>query len=49
MIHKTKLKCLINPILRTLQFYTDRPYVIVSLFENQEFKKYRFMKMRYSK
>jgi len=28
--HKTRLKCIVNPILRKLQFWTDRPYVIAS-------------------
>lgn len=47
MIHKTKLKCIINPILRGLQFYTWEPYVIVSIFENNKFIKYGIMKMKY--
>ena len=31
VVHKTLLKCILNPILRKLQFYTDRPYVIASI------------------
>jgi len=30
--HKTKLKCFVNPILRKIQFFTDRPWVIASQF-----------------
>ncbi len=45
--HKTKLKCIINPILRLIQFYTDDPYVIVSIFENDKFTKYIVKKMKY--
>lgn len=29
--HRTRLKCIINPILRFLQFWTDKPYVIASM------------------
>lgn len=30
-VHRTPLKVAINPILRTIQFWTDCPYVIVSI------------------
>jgi hypothetical protein len=30
--HKTKLKRFVNPILRKIQFFTDRPWVIASQF-----------------
>lgn len=29
-LHKTWFKCFFNPILRRIQFWTDRPYVIYS-------------------
>jgi len=28
--HKTKLKCFVNPILRKIQFWTMKPFVIAS-------------------
>ena len=31
VVHKTLLKCVINPILRIVQFYSDYPYVISSI------------------
>lgn len=32
-MHKTRLKLIVNPILRRLQFWTDIPYVIASTTE----------------
>lgn len=29
-LHRTPLKCILNPILRKVQFWTDHPYVIYS-------------------
>jgi len=29
--HKTKLKLIVNPVLRKLQFWTNKPYVICSI------------------
>ena len=29
-LHRTPLKVVVNPILRKLQFFTNRPFVIVS-------------------
>jgi len=50
-MHKTPLKCLINPILRFIQFYTDKPFVIYSECEkNNEkwhFIKYGFGRVKY--
>ena len=34
-IHKTRLKVTINPVLRFIQFWTNKPFVIIS---NCEFK-----------
>lgn len=31
--HRTTLKCIINPVLRALQFWNRRPYVIASITE----------------
>lgn len=51
--HKTKLKCFINPILRKIQFFTMKPFVISSKFEkiNGEwfFLGYGFQRVRYYK
>lgn len=47
--HKTKLKLFINPMLRKLQFFTNKPYVIASYFENNKFIKYQFKRVRYFK
>ena len=44
MIHSTRLKRIINPILRKIQFWTFRPYVIVSIFEKDENKNFIFKK-----
>lgn len=48
--HKTKLKCTINPILRKIQFFTDKPWVIASLveFKNKKpvFLGYRLRKLK---
>lgn len=46
-IHRPKLKLIINPILRKLQFFTKRPFVIDSIvaFDDNgapEFIKYGF-------
>lgn len=32
-MHRTPLKCFVNPILRKLQFWTDKPFVIYSKVE----------------
>ena len=47
--HKTLLKCTINPILRILQFWTDRPYVIYSNFdiEKDKFLGYGFGRIKH--
>lgn len=50
-MHKTPLKCFVNPILRFIQFYTDKPFVIYSECEkNNEkwhFIKYGFGRVKY--
>jgi len=39
VIHRHPLKLLVNPVLRKLQFFTDRPWVIASeMDENLEFQ-----------
>lgn len=47
--HKHPIKLIINPILRKLQFFTNRPYVITSLFnENRtKFIRFGFSRVRY--
>ena len=40
-MHRTPLKCFINPILRKIQFWTDKPFVIYS---NTEFFEMNFVK-----
>ena len=50
--HKTPLKMILNPILRFIQFYSNKPYVITSnaeLVENSHprFKTYTFIKVQY--
>ena len=51
--HISYLKLILNPVLRLLQFYTDKPYVISSIVEFNapheipEFKKYSFSKVQY--
>lgn len=47
--HKTPLKLFLNPILRKLQWFTNRPYVIASYIENGEFVEYKFKRVRYFK
>lgn len=52
-MHRTYLKRFINPLLRFIQFYTDKPYVIYSICEkNNEkwhFIKYGFGRIKYLK
>lgn len=45
--HRTLLKVVFNPILRWIQFWTDRPYVITSIFENAKFKNYTVTRVKY--
>lgn len=44
--HRTPLKCIVNPILRRIQFWTDRPWVITSLMKEVDdrltFVRYEF-------
>lgn len=56
--HKSKIKLVINPILRRIQFWTMTPYVISSVcnlvkkFPNYylyEFIEYKFQRVRYEK
>lgn len=34
-VHRSTLKVLLNPVLRLLQSYTNKPYVIASVFDNK--------------
>lgn len=52
--HVTTLKCIVNPILRKIQFFTNKPFVIASICEFKkdsapEFKKYTFTRVEYKK
>lgn len=50
-MHRTPLKCVINPILRFIQFWTNKPFVIYSECEKidgkQHFIKYGFGRIEY--
>lgn len=52
-MHRTPLKLVINPILRFIQFWTMKPYVISSItkFDNDKphFIKYGFSRVEYIK
>lgn len=51
MVHKTLLKCIVNPILRKIQWWTNKPYVITSVgkvIDNKfVFESYIFKRMQY--
>lgn len=52
VVHKTLLKCIINPILRIIQFYSDYPYVISSISKccpvnGWYFLGYKFNRVKY--
>lgn len=57
--HRTPIKCIINPILRAIQFWTSKPYVICSICDYKEcdvthdsvpfFVKYSLMRVEYIK
>ena len=46
--HCSPIKVIINPILRILQFYTDQPYVIVSIVNLCESSHPRFIRYYFS-
>lgn len=52
-MHKSPLKLVLNPILRKIQWFTDRPYVIVSQTEfiddKPNFIKYGIKRVYYIK
>ena len=52
-IHRHPLKVLINPILRLIQWRTDKPYVIASDTEfvggTPNFIKFTFCRVKYNK
>lgn len=41
-MHRPLLKVIVNPVLRKLQFWTDRPWVITSICDRDESGKYYF-------
>ena len=50
MRHRSPLKCTVNPVLRFIQFWTNKPYVISSVcgkcpVNGYYFIKYRFMRV----
>lgn len=47
--HRTKVKCIINPILRKIQFFTNKPYVIASVTDHGYFLYYKIMRVLYIK
>lgn len=51
--HRPPFKVILNPILRFLQFWTDRPYVIATMAtrtkHNFIFKGYKLSRVRYDK
>ncbi len=47
MTHRTKLKCIVNPILRFIQYNSDEPYVITSKFKDGVFLGYSFQRVKY--
>lgn len=51
-MHRSPIKLLINPCLRKIQFWTNRPYVIASntKFVNStpHFINYEFVRIKYS-
>lgn len=49
-VHKTRLKLIINPLLRKIQYWTDKPYVIASSFnDKKEFVTYIVHRVQYYK
>lgn len=52
--HRSPIKLLLNPILRKIQFFTNKPYVIASdtgfdINGKPYFIKYKFMRVEYIK
>ena len=43
-MHRTPLKCIVNPILRKIQFWTDEPWVISSICKKDEKGTWHFIK-----
>lgn len=48
-VHRTKLKIVINPVLRVLQCWTNRPVVIASVINNDMFVKYTLVRVKYTR
>jgi len=51
--HRHPIKLIVNPILRKIQFFTSRPYVIASVTEfiggYPNFVKFEFCRVKYDK
>ncbi len=47
VVHRTLLKVILNPILRKIQWWTDTPYVIASVFVKGIFTTYSFQRVKY--
>jgi len=47
MVHRTLLKCIMNPILRLIQWWTTSPYVIASEYDKCHINGYYFIKYRF--
>lgn len=47
VVHRTLLKIIVNPILRSIQRWTDRPYVISSVFVKGVFVRYSVQRVKY--
>lgn len=43
MCHRSPLKVILNPVLRFLQPWTNKPWVIASIVEDKKFIRYCFM------
>jgi hypothetical protein len=52
-VHRSPIKLLANPLLRKLQFFTDKPFVIASETEFvdtvPQFIKYKMVRVPYNK
>ena len=47
-VHRSRIKCIINPVLRKLQYYTNKPYVIASFITDKgEFSHYVVKRVEY--
>lgn len=51
--HRSPLKCILNPVLRTIQFWRQEPYVIATVTDfvdgQPHFVKYQVARIKYLK